>query len=174
MHLDEPLDVRYSWPRIKAFYFHTRQEQEMRRIMVLLILAMTSIMTFAQTESVKDILVKNEQALRDAAVKGDSLAIAKWYADDAVTISGATGQSTDKQNVVQRMKDGKVKYQSIDTSDIGVMIVSPDIAIAHGTAEVKGMADGHDFSGKYHYARTWVKRSGKWQVVWFQATKMLS
>lgn len=165
----------------------------MRVIMVLLLSAAASLVASAQTgnpvgalrsgqekmqraqnanaPSPKDILLKNEKALRDAALKGGSSAVAKWYPDDPHT---GTEQSSDKQTMLQLIREGRFKYESIDVSDDLIEIISPDLAIAHGIADVKGTLDGQDFTGKYHYSRTWVKRDGTWQDEWFQATKLPS
>jgi hypothetical protein len=70
------------------------------------------------------------------------------------------------------LKAGKVKYQSIDVSDQDVQVFGPTLAIAHGVADVKGTLNGQDFSGKFHFSRTWMKHNGKWQAIWFQTTKL--
>jgi hypothetical protein len=122
--------------------------------------------------AIKESIKKMEQEIRDSQMKGDSSALEKYLADDSKTISGLNGQAYEKSKVIDRLKTGKSKYSQINISDDDVAIFGPNMAVSHGTADVKMNADGADVSGKYHYARTWMKRGGKWQAVWFQATKM--
>ena len=43
-------------------------------------------------------------------------------------------------------------------------------AVVTARADVKGHQLGEDFSGPYRYTRVWVRRSGRWQTVSYQAT----
>jgi hypothetical protein len=105
-------------------------------------------------------------------LKGDPSALDKYLADDSHTISGVNAQDYAKPQVIDRLKSGKARYSQINLSEDDVAIYGPNMAISHGVADVKLNVDGADVSGKYHYARTWVKRGGKWQAVWFQSTKV--
>lgn len=122
--------------------------------------------------AVRDAVKKMENELRQGALKGDTSPSEKYLADDYHTISGANGQAYTKQQVIDRMKSGAVKYSQINVSNEDVAMFGNDLAISHGEADVKNRMDGKDVSGKYHFARTWLKRNGKWQAVWFQSTKM--
>lgn len=121
---------------------------------------------------VKDAVKKMEDELREGTLKNDPSASEKYLADDYHTISGANGQAYSKQQVIDRMKSGAVKYSQISVSNEDVAIFGNNLVISHGEADVKLKIDGKDGSGKYHFARTWLKRNGKWQAVWFQSTKM--
>ena len=44
------------------------------------------------------------------------------------------------------------------------------IIIVTARADVKGHQLGEDFSGPYRYTRVWVRHSGHWQAVSYQAT----
>jgi uncharacterized protein (TIGR02246 family) len=122
--------------------------------------------------AIKDAVKKMEQEIRDGQLKGDSSALEKYLADDSHTISGVSGQDYAKAQIIERLKSGKSRYSQINISEDDVAVFGPNSAISHGTADVKMTVDGKDASGKYHYARTWMKRGGKWQAVWFQSTKM--
>ena len=45
-----------------------------------------------------------------------------------------------------------------------------DTAVVTARADVKGHQMGEDFSGPYRYTRVWVRRTGHWQAVSYQAT----
>ena len=126
----------------------------------------------SDADGVKDAVKKMENEMREATLKSDPSASEKYLADDYHTISGFNGHAYSKQQVIDRMKSGAFKYSQIKISNDDVATYGNDLAISHGEADVKATMDGKDTSGKYHFARTWLKRNGKWQAVWFQTTKM--
>ena len=162
----------------------------MRRVLIgFMALLLSSGLGFAQAEknkgkakgheahtsadaAVKDAVKKMETEIREATLKGDASPTEKYLADDFHGISGVTGQAYDKKEMVDRIKTGKNKYSQINVSDDDVVMYGPDVAVSHGMADVKMTVDGKDASGRYHYARTWVKRGGSWKAVWFQTSKM--
>jgi hypothetical protein len=123
-------------------------------------------------DSIKSAVMDMEHKLREAALKGDASVLQQWLADNYHSVSAVDGQAHTKDEAVSNLKDGKQKYQSIEPSNEDVQVFAPTLAIAHGVADVKGTMNGQDFSGKFHYARTWMKRGSKWQAIWFQTTKM--
>jgi uncharacterized protein (TIGR02246 family) len=126
----------------------------------------------ADAGAVKAAIQKMEDEMRQATLKADPSAIEKYVADDYHAISGANGQAYDKKQTMDRLKSGAAKYSQINVSNNDVQIYDDDMAISHGIADIKLTMDGKDVSGKYHFARTWLKRNGKWQAVWLQSTKM--
>jgi len=122
--------------------------------------------------AVKDAVMDAEKKLREATLKNDADAVPQFLASDYHSISAVDGQAHTKDDVVKNLKQGNLKYQSIDVSDEDVQVFEKDLAIAHGVADVKLTMNGKDGSGKYHFSRTWLKRNGKWQAVWFQTTRM--
>jgi uncharacterized protein (TIGR02246 family) len=126
----------------------------------------------ADAAAVKDAIKKMEAEMREASLKGDASAQEKYLADDYHVISGANGQAYDKKQAMERLKSGATKFTQINISNDDVVMYDHDMAVSHGVADVKVTTDGKDSSAKYHYARTWMKRNGKWQAVWFQNTKM--
>lgn len=120
----------------------------------------------------KDAVMDAEHKLREAALKNDAEAMQQFLASDYHSISAVDGQAHTRDDVLNNVKQGKLKYQSIEASNEDVQVFDKDLAIAHGVADVKLTMDGKDGSGKYHFSRTWLKRNGKWQAVWFQTTKL--
>jgi hypothetical protein len=121
--------------------------------------------------SVKDAVMKMNNELREDTLKGDPTADEKYLASDYHSIGG-NGQAYTKEQVIDRLKSGAQKFSQINVANEDVAMYGSDVAIDHGEADVKATSDGKDASGRYHFARTWMKRNGKWQAIWFQTTKM--
>jgi hypothetical protein len=113
-------------------------------------------------------ILKLTDKIRDAAPKGDAATFQDLYADDFLSISAVTGTTSTKADAINNFKTGKLKYESITTSDTKVHFYGPTTPLVTAKAEVKGTLGDQDLSGTYHSARLWVKRSGKWQVVFYQ------
>jgi hypothetical protein len=113
-------------------------------------------------------IVEMERLSKEASLHRDADFSQRTLADDYVAIT-PLGQVTTKQDTVAARKSGQLRYQSIDVSDMVVRIYG-DTAVVTARAEVKGHQLGEDFSGPYRYTRVWVRRSGHWQAVSYQAT----
>jgi len=108
--------------------------------------------------------------INDALLKGDAAAWGKLAADDSTSI-GADGKVLNKAEIVDAIRAGKIKYESIDTSDIKIRVYG-DTAVLTDTSSIKARRGDLDMSGQYRNVRVFVKRSGKWQQVLAQRTKI--
>lgn len=120
--------------------------------------------------SVEDQIKKLEEEWANGAMKGDTSVIERFEADDIVS-TDPSGKVTDKQQDVQALKSGELKFESMNLSDMKVHVYG-NTAVATGTNTIKGSYKGQDISGAYRFTDTWVKRNGKWQVVASQGTKI--
>jgi len=107
---------------------------------------------------------------REATLKGDSSYFDKNAAEDYTRV-GIDGKLLTKGEWVSAFKNGDVKIQSIETSNVKVRDYG-NTAIATYTADVKGAQNGRDISGKHQVTRVFVKRGGKWQEVAFHSTNV--
>ena len=57
-----------------------------------------------------------EQQIRGAVIKGDTSILERYLADDYVGI-GPNGITEDKSQTIQELKDGTVKYSTIDVTE---------------------------------------------------------
>lgn len=121
----------------------------------------------ADQTTIREILDMERQA-REASLRRDPDFSQKSLAEDYVAIT-PLGTVTTKQDTVSARKSGQLRYDSINVSDMVVRLYG-DTAIVTARADVKGHQLGEDFSGPYRYTRVWVKRSGHWQAVSYQAT----
>ncbi|MFZ0860934.1 MAG: nuclear transport factor 2 family protein [Candidatus Sulfotelmatobacter sp.] len=113
-------------------------------------------------------IVDMERQAREASIHRDAEFSRRTLADDYVAIT-PLGQITTKQDTVSARKSGQLRYDTIDVSDMVVRVYG-DTAVVTARADVKGHQLGEDFSGPYRYTRVWVRRTGHWQAVSYQAT----
>ncbi len=113
-------------------------------------------------------IVDMERQSREASIHRDAEFSKRTLAEDYVAIT-PLGQVTTKQNTVSARKSGQLRYETIDVSDMVIRIYG-DTAVVTARADVKGHQLGEDFSGPYRYTRVWVRRTGHWQAVSYQAT----
>lgn len=118
-------------------------------------------------ETIREIVDMERQA-REASIRRDAEFPQRSLADDYVAIS-PLGQVTTKQDAISARKSGQLRYETINVSDMVVRVYG-DTAVVTARADVKGHQLGEDFSGPYRYTRVWVRRTGHWQAVSYQAT----
>jgi ketosteroid isomerase-like protein len=109
-----------------------------------------------------------ERQAREASLRRDADFSARTLAEDYVAIT-PLGQVTTKQDTLAARKSGQLRYDTINVSDMVVRVYG-DTAVVTARADVKGHQLGEDFSGPYRYTRVWVRRTGHWQAVSYQAT----
>lgn len=125
----------------------------------------------SKTSSVEDQIKKNEQDWAQATANEGAAAVERYEADDIITTDPA-GRVTNKAEDKTDLSSGDYKIQSEQLSDLKVLVYG-NTAVAAATNTMKGTYKEQDLSGKYRFTDTWVKRSGKWQVVASQYTKVL-
>jgi ketosteroid isomerase-like protein len=113
-------------------------------------------------------IVDMERQAREASLHRDAEFSQKTLSDDYVAIT-PLGQVATKQDTVSARKSGQLRYDTINVSDMVVRVYG-DTAVVTARADVKGHQLGEDFSGPYRYTRVWVRRTGHWQAVSYQAT----
>lgn len=126
-----------------------------------------SAMDTGDQESIREIIEMEHQA-REASLRRDVDFSQKTLAEDYVAIT-PLGQVTTKQDTVSARKSGQLKYDTINVTDMVVRVYG-DTAVVTARADVKGHQLGEDFSGPYRYTRVWVRRTGHWLAVSYQAT----
>ena len=137
--------------------------------LVVLALATSGVMLAQGGNAEKEIRAVFDQ-IKDALLKGDAAAWGKLAAEDSVSI-GADGKVLSKAELLDGFRTGKVKYESIDTSDIKIRVYG-DTAVLTDTASIKARRGDQVMSGQYRNAHVFVKRGGKWQKVLLQRTKI--
>ena len=148
-------------------------------LVLLLLLALSSSMqarttrpqanaTGPREEEVVREIVDLERQAKEAAIHRDASFSERTLADDYVAIS-PLGQVIGKAETVAARKTAQLRYDSIEISEMVVRLYG-NTAVVTARADVKGKELGEEFSGPYRFTRVWVRRSGHWLTVSYQAT----
>jgi hypothetical protein len=106
-----------------------------------------------------------------ALIAADPVELARIFADDYVQYD-ETGKSFSKQDVIDSLKSGAIRYISMKSTGRQIRMLSAEIAIVHGSEEDEVERDGRRFFIRYIYMDAVMKRAGKWQIVGSQLAKV--
>jgi len=98
-----------------------------------------------------------------ALMNADIAALSRIFADDYVQYD-PSGKAFSKQEVLENMRMGAVRYPSIVSTGRGIRLFG-EMAIVHGSESDEVEADGRRFAVRYLYMDVACKRNGKWQIV---------
>ena len=105
-----------------------------------------------------------------ALIAADIAALSQIFADDYVQYDDS-GKSFTKQDVVNNLKSGAIRYLSMICTGRHIRLLSEDSAIVHGSEEDEVEQGGRRFPIRYVYMDVVVKRNGRWQIVGSQLAK---
>ena len=105
-----------------------------------------------------------------ALIAADSAELSRIFADEYVQYD-ETGRSFSKQDVIQNLKSGTIRYISMNSTGRRIRLLSEDMAIVHGSEEDEVEQGGRGFTVRYIYMDVVVKRKGKWRIVGSQLAK---
>jgi uncharacterized protein (TIGR02246 family) len=105
-----------------------------------------------------------------ALIAADQAELARIYADDYIQYD-ESGDAHTKQDLLQNLKSGKIRYLSMVSTGRQVRVLSEDVAIVHGSEDDDVEQAGQRFPVSYIYMDVVVKRDGKWQIVASQLAK---
>ncbi len=108
-------------------------------------------------------IIRIEQEMLDALLKGDATANERYMAQDYV-FTGPDGKVMDKTQSVADVKSGDLKLESSKMDDMKVHVYGDTAVATYGSTD-KGSYKGKDISGKFRWTDVFVKRGGKWQLV---------
>ncbi|MDM7923706.1 MAG: nuclear transport factor 2 family protein [Pyrinomonadaceae bacterium] len=123
----------------------------------------------AQSKAEREVLAAN-LAFDSAIVARDADAYAKILADDFI-FTGADGTVSDKKGEIDRVRSGRLTFESGKSDDIRVKLYG-NTAVVTGRFTAKGKDNGKDFTFVERYTAVFVKRDGRWQMVAEQATEI--
>jgi hypothetical protein len=105
-----------------------------------------------------------------ALIAADLAALSRIFAEDYIQYD-ETGRPSDKQNVLDNVKSGTIRYISMVSTGRRIRLLSEDLAIVHGSEEDEVEQSGKRFSIRYIYMDAVMKRNGRWQIVASQLAK---
>ncbi|HKZ81973.1 MAG TPA: nuclear transport factor 2 family protein [Pyrinomonadaceae bacterium] len=106
----------------------------------------------------------------DALKSKDMTKLDRIWADD-LTSTNARGDVLSKTQRVANIQSGADKFDSIEASDQKIRVYG-DTGVVTSLATLKAQYSGQDASGQYRTTQVWVKRSGNWQLVALQMTRI--
>src|SRR6266436_1166158 len=142
----------------------------MNRKCSLFVIASVLLLGLAWAANVEEELKKLETDRAAAAVKGDVATLEKQTSDD-YTFINLYGQVLDKSQMVNAFKTGQTKLTSNEVSDMKVRVYG-NTAVITGKVDVAGTMAGKDTKAQLMFTRVYVKKSGQWQSVAFQQTRI--
>jgi uncharacterized protein DUF4440 len=99
-----------------------------------------------------------------ALVAADVAGLSRIFADDYLQYDEA-GRSSTKQNVLDNLKSGAIRYISMTSTGRQIRLLNKEFAIVHGSEEDQVEQSGKLFLVRYIYMDVVAKRSGEWQIV---------
>ena len=105
-----------------------------------------------------------------AMIAADVRALDVLLGDD-LTYTHSTGRVDGKEQFLESLKTGQLKYKSIDRQDVRVKVYG-DTAVVTGEAHMKVEAGGNALDLPVRFTDVYVKAAGGWQMVAWQSTKL--
>ncbi len=105
-----------------------------------------------------------------ALIAADVSELSRIFADDYIQYD-ESGDAHTKEDLLQNLKSGKIRYLSMISTGRRIRILREDVAIVHGSEEDDVEQGGQRFPGSYVYMDVVVKRNGTWQIVASQLAK---
>jgi hypothetical protein len=107
---------------------------------------------------------------RQAALKGDASFLEKYLSEDYLRI-GVDGSILTKDQQIQMLRSGAIKYYTIDERDVKVSVYG-DAAVLNVLVFLKMTINAKPITGLDRATFVWVKQDGNWKEVFFQATRV--
>jgi hypothetical protein len=106
-----------------------------------------------------------------ALIAADVAELSRIFADDYIQYD-ESGDPVTKQDVINNLKTGTIRYLSINSTGRRIRLLSDELAIVHGSEEDDVELGGRRFPVRYIYMDVVVKRDGRWQIVGSQLAKI--
>ena len=105
-----------------------------------------------------------------ALIAADIAELSRIFADDYIQYD-ESGKTLTKQDVINNLKSGAIRYVSMISTGRRVRLLKEDVAIVHGSEEDEVEQGGQRFAVRYVYMDVVVKRNAEWQIVASQLAK---
>ena len=128
-------------------------------------------LAYGQKMTTERTLMKMEQEMADAIVKGDTSVWDKYSADNSV-FTDPGGMMMNKAQSMAMFKSGDLKLESIKMDNMKVQMFG-NTAVVTYTSMDKGTYKGKDISGEYRWTDVFAKVGGKWKLIAGQGTPIM-
>jgi len=140
------------------------------RILTVLLAFAIAPIVIAQTAETKQAggnpeqtLMKIEQEMLDALLKGDPAAAKKYLADTFV-FTAPDGDTQNKAQFIADLTSGDLKFEASTNSEMKVQSYDNAAVVTYRSKD-KGTYKGRDISGEYRWSDFFVNKDGRWQLV---------
>lgn len=128
-------------------------------------------LAYGQKMTTEQTLMKMEQEMADAIVKGDTTVWDKYSADNA-SFTDPGGMMMTKAQSIAMFKSGDLKLESTKMHDTKVQMFGDTAIVTYGSTD-KGTVKGKDISGEYRWIDVFTKMGGTWKLVASQGTPVM-
>ena len=104
-----------------------------------------------------------EKVWNEAQLNGNLDALDRLWANDLV-VTVPNMPVTDKNESLEFVRSGKLKFQIYRTSDIRIRVYG-DAAVVTGQLERTRASNRGEFEDDWRFTKVYVRRDGRWQVV---------
>jgi hypothetical protein len=105
-----------------------------------------------------------------ALIAADIVELSRIFADDYIQYD-ESGKPFTKQDVINNLKSGAIRYISIVSTGRHIRLLSEDVAIVHSSEEDEVEQAGTCFPVRYIYMDVVCKRNGRWQIIGSQLAR---
>jgi uncharacterized protein (TIGR02246 family) len=107
-----------------------------------------------------------------ALIAADVAELSRIFSDDYLQCD-ESGKFFTKQDVLNNLRSGAVRYISMTSTGRRIRLLSEDVAIVYGSEEDEVEQGGKRFPVRYVYTDVVAKRNDRWQIVASQLARPL-
>lgn len=112
-----------------------------------------------------------EDARIKAMVVADPDAMRRWFADDLIYVH-STGVVEDREQLIESIRSGRLRYLAIAPADRRVVFQGPDAAFVHGLAHIKAKAGDRALDFQARYLAVYGLQDGAWRLRAWQSLRL--
>src|ERR1044072_5377654 len=144
----------------------------MKRLSLLVVLlTLVATLAFGQAPGKQEQeIIKLEQARVEALTQGDMAKLGQLLADD-LTYTHSSGRVDSKEQFLDSLKTGAVKYESMTHSNVKVSLYG-NTAVMRGESDMKLQSGGRPVAFRIRFLNVYVKKDGRWQLTAWQSTRL--
>jgi hypothetical protein len=109
------------------------------------------------------------RAFDDAQFRGDVAAMERFLAPTFLYVRGS-GRVGGRSEFIANFTDPTQHFEPFVITDRRVIPLGPDSAIVAADGVISGVAAGKPFTEHFRFVDTFLRRAGRWQVVYVQVT----
>ncbi|MBI1872937.1 MAG: nuclear transport factor 2 family protein [Acidobacteria bacterium] len=122
----------------------------------------------APTDDVRE-LTRLEAVWNDAHERAEAEALERLWSDD-LEVAVPKMALMNKSDALRFFRVGRMKFQRYQTSDVRVRLYG-DAAVVTGRLRRQRVVNGRQLDDDWRFTKTYVRRSGHWQVVAYHASE---